>query len=95
MQVGDYVVAPFEDNQVEPTVYRIEATGRKIELHRVNSTTRARIGQATQKEPIEVRSYRFLDLEGLDAVRDVVNSLRRQRSKVKDTILKLPIIADV
>ena len=96
MQVGDYVVAPFEDNQVEPTVYRIEAVGRKIELQLVNPTTRARIGHSTEKEPIEVRTqYRFIDLAGMDAVRDVVNALRRQRSQVRDTILRLPLMADV
>ena len=95
MQVGDYVVAPFEDNQVEPAVYRIEAMGRKVELHRVNPTTRARIGHSVEKDPIEVRSYRFIDLAGMDAVRDVVNALRRQRSQVRDTILRLPLMADV
>ena len=95
MQVGDYVVAPFEDIHVEPAMYRIESVGRKVELQRVNPTTRARIAGSIQKEPIEVRSYRFLDLAGMDAMRDVVNALRRQRSQVKDTILRLPLMADV
>ena len=94
IQVGDYVVSPFEDIQVEPAVYRIESVGRKV-VQRVNPTTRTRIGHSTLREPHEVRSYRFLDLKGMDAVTDVVNGLRRQRSRVLDTILRLPLMADV
>ena len=75
-------------------MYRIESVGRKV-VQRVNPTTRARIGHSTLREPHEVRSYRFLDLKDMDAVTDVVNGLRRQRSRVLDKILRLPLMADV